>query len=162
MIWETELQRTQNPNTASFSVRRRDFLNGQTPQKGLYALHTIEKGELVVGMDFNKLKYITSKENLVEVESDLIARNQPTDVIIHMPGQRPKAVYETFDHKDPQATGTYWYYMNHSRSNANVFMRMLKDKHDKFVTIGFRAKRKIIEDEELLFDYKEPDLSWEE
>lgn len=52
--------------------------------------------------------------------------------------------------------------MNHSRTNANVVPCVLRDKRDRFMTIGFKAKRDIEKGEELLFDYRQPDESWDD
>ena len=160
--WGKVLPRTRTPNTSSFEVRERKFGN-EDVQKGLYATTRIIEGELVVGMNLDKVKYIRSDEECKRVTDHLKKREQPMDAIVHTSFLRSiKGVYEVFDHKNPKATDTYWYYLNHSVTRANLRPCALKDKADRFMTVGFRAKRNIDVDEELLFNYGEPDLGWKD
>lgn len=145
-----------------FRIGERKFENGRV-ERGLFATRQIQKGSLVVWIPVGNVRHITKHDNIAKIESQLRKKKQPLDSIFHTPSMGEVcAVYDLFNVTNLSSTHSYWYSLNHSRSRANLKPCCLKSTlfPYNFQTIGFRALRSIGADEELLFDYQEPDPDW--
>jgi len=153
----------ENRSGPPYRIDSRKFKEEGPAQVGLFAARDICANNEIVCIPHKNASLIKTSAEMANVLALLKKRKQPSDVVFHILGSSTLlGVYDKLLNVTNMAnTDSFWYAQNHSkRPNVAAFFK--RDDTGSIETIGFRATRNIVQDEELTFDYGEPNPDWED